>query len=278
MHIVQRPVREMRRMHSPSERMVVNNARLGNVARYNYYSNGLSGVDGLFNIGKMFTRMVTIKPKSFTLGNIVGALGSATMFTATGGLAALAPKVLSAKSEVSKIVGGATLAIGAAAGGAALLPAGALTTAGSALSSVGGTLLKGGMGVLSMFGGVGGGGGQVQQQQSGMSQAEYDAYMAQQAQVQQQLTADQLRAQAEYERQQQAQYAAYMAQQQGYTPVSMQTSYGDLRSPYTAITEDGEQVQVDPNTGQVIQPGMSKEMIIGIGAVTLLAGWFLMSD
>ena len=60
-------------------------------------------------------------------------------------------------------------------------------------------------------------------------------------------------------------------------PASMNTSYGDLRSPYTAITEDGQQVQVDPNTGQVIQPGMSTELMIGLSVAALALGVYFMS-
>jgi hypothetical protein len=64
-------------------------------------------------------------------------------------------------------------------------------------------------------------------------------------------------------------------------PTTMQTSYGDLRTPYTGVTEEGQQVQVDPTTGQVlpgvVQEGMSTEMMIGIGGVALLAGWYIMS-
>jgi hypothetical protein len=317
-------------MYLPVERMVVNDAKLGSVSRYNYYSNGLGEVDGLFNIGKMFTRMFTFTPKSFTVGNILGSIGSVTSTVATGGLIALAPKIQSARSTVSKIVGGATLAIGAAAGAAALLPTGALSIGGTAatgtaltgtgeavvgagtvlapaaettgivgagtvlapvaesgggiLSTVGGAVETVGSGFLKVIqalplvGGFLGGGGGQQQQQGGMTQAEYDA---QQAQAQAQ-------AQAAYNAQQQAAYAAQQQQQAylaaGYTGGSIapdQTSYGDLRTPYTAVTEDGQQIQVDPNTGLPIQPvaGMSTEMKVGIAVVgiTLLVGWYYMS-
>lgn len=309
MHVVQHPVRRriQRRMYSPSERMVVNGDRLGNGVRYNY--NSLGEVDGLFNIGKMFTRMFTFTPSSFQLKNIAGAIGSVVTTVGSGGLIALAPKIQSAKSSVSKGVGYGTMAAAAATGlyfgGSALLTAGgggvpavgtaasgsstigaatgqqvvsagSTWTVGGVLSSIGsglGTGLKALtslMPVMSMMGG--GGGGQQQQPQGGMTQAEYDAQMAAQA-----------RAQAEYDAQVRAQ------QQQMYQPgampvsydmgqpASMNTSYGDLRSPYTAITEDGETVQVDPNTGQIIQPGISTPMLVGIGVITLLAGWYFMS-
>jgi hypothetical protein len=138
--------------------------------------------------------------------------------------------------------------------------------------------------ILPVVGGMTGGGGQPQQQQQGgMTQAEYDAMQAQ-AQTQAQ-------AQAAYEAQIRAQQAALY--QPGYTqgtPISyisetgqpsmtgMNASYGDLRSPYTAITEDGQQVQVDPNTGQVIPQGITTLGMIGIGGAVLLAGWYVMSD
>jgi len=316
MHVVQRGVRQSsRRMHSPYERGVVSNRGVGNGVRYNY--NGLGEVDGLFNIGKMFTRMFTFKPSSFQLKNIAGAIGSVVTTIGTGGLIAFAPKIQSAKSSISKGVGYGTMAAAAATGlyfgGSALLSSGtgasALTTAGapaigtaqsgssvigaatgqaaaggggfwsatgSILSNVGSGLMTGVKFLTSLMpvlGGVVGGGQQQQQaQQGGMTQAEYDAYMAQQA-----------AAQAEYDKLVAAQQAQ-MYQPVGYTdmgygaqPASMNTSYGDLRSPYTAITEDGEQVQVDPNTGQIIQPGISTGAMVMIGGVALLAGWYFMS-
>jgi len=300
------------------ERGVVSSRGVG-VVGYNY--NGLGEVDGLFNIGKMFTRMFTFTPQSFKMKNIAGAIGSATMAIGSGGLMAFAPKTLSAKSKVAKGVGygaiAAGIAVGAYYGGSALLPlvtggggaaagagagAGALTTAGTTattavttgggflstvgagLSTVGGWLgtgLKVLTGILPAMGAMGGGGGGgQQQQQGGMTQAEYDAQMAAQA-----------KAQAEYDAQVRAQQqqmyqpgVAYNIPGEGYMqPVgytgqpSMNTSYGDLRSPYTAVTEDGQTVQVDPNTGQVVQPGMSTPMMIAVGGVTLLAGWYLLS-
>jgi hypothetical protein len=300
-------------MYSPYDRGVVSNVGVGRGVRYNY--NELGEVDGLFNIGKMFTRMFTFTPKSFTLKNIAGAIGSVTTTIASGGLVAFAPKIQSAHSDVSKIVGYGTMAAAAGAGlyfgGSALLSsvgggagAGALTTAGSVgtassgsstigavlgtgsvaestwtvggvLSSIGsgiGTGLKALTSILPVMGMMGGGGGQ--QQQGGMTQAEYDA--------QQKAAYDAGQQQAAYN----AQVAAQQQQmyQPGAMPVSydmsqptMNTSYGDLRSPYTAIAEDGSTVQVDPNTGQVIQPGLSTPMMIGIGGVVLLAGWYFMS-
>lgn len=322
MHVVQHPRRQrvQRRMHLPSERQVVNGV-------------GLGELDGMFNIGKMFTRMFTFTPSSFKFKNIAGAIGSLTTTVATGGLANIASEIAGpsglkltkgtitgAHSKPMQYVGYGTMAAAAAAGvvlgGAALLPAagavtgGAGATAGSASSIIasaaatGGTAVTTGGGFLAtagsmlstvgsglmtvmkalpivgqLVGGIGGG-GQQQQQQGGMTQAEYDAYMVQQQQ--------QAQAQAQYEAQVRAQQAQmYQPGAAQGIPISydmgqpsmtgMNASYGDLRSPYTAITQDGEQVQVDPTTGQVIQPGMSTEVMIGIGGLTLLVGWYVMS-
>ena len=138
------------------------------------------------------------------------------------------------------------------------------------------------MKALPLIGQVFGGGGPSQQQQAGgMTQAEYDA--------QQQVIHNQQQAQAAYN----AQVAA--AQAQMYQPGAMQASYdmgqsgqpsmtgmnasyGDLRSPYTAIAEDGSTVQVNPATGQIIQEGMSTPMIIGLGGIAVaLAGWYFLT-
>lgn len=265
MHVIQRvPRRMQRRMHLPSERMVVNGV-------------GLGEVDGLFNIGKMFTRITKITPSSFKLKNIAGALGSATAFTLTGGLSSLAPKLTGAHSSAMKGLGYGVAAVGAVAGGVALLPAGALTGAGSMLSSIGGSILKGGTSIMSIFSGGGVGIPPQQQQQSGMTQAEYDTQQAYNAQQQ-----------AAYDAQVQAQQnqmyipAGYNTSGSGAyaQPASMNTSYGDLRSPYTAISEDGSQIQVDPRTGQVMQSGMLPDLSMTtwlvIGGATLV-GWYFMS-
>lgn len=257
-----------KRMYSPRERGLVR------------YDMGLGEVDGLFNIGKMFSRLTTFTPGSFQLKNIMGALGSATAFTLTGGLSTLAPKVTGAHSGAMKALGYGTAAVAAVAGGVALLPAGSLASIGGAV----GTGLKTVASVMPVAGkvlGGSGGGGQIpQQQQGGMTQAEYDA----------QVRAYQQQQQAAYEAEQLRQQQIQQAQAQMYVPAgygtgsmayaqpaSMNTSYGDLRSPYTAITEDGQQVQVDPATGQVIQPGMSTEMIVGIAALALVGGIYFMS-
>jgi hypothetical protein len=304
MHVIQSPERQrvQRRLHLPSERMVVNGV-------------GLGDVDGMFNIGKMFTRMFTIKKSSFKFKNIAGAIGSAGMTIATGGMANIASEIAGpsglkltkgsitgAHSKVSKVVGYGAMAAAAAAGvyfgGAALLPAlgtgtaaagtagtaaatsgGFFATAGSVLSSVGSGLLKA-LPILSGVMGKGGG----SQQQGGMTQAEYDA--------QQQAAYDAGQQQAAYDAQVRAQQAqlytpggmpiSYMPET-GYgmsqpSMTGMNASYGDLRTPYTAIAEDGSQVQVDPTTGQIIQEGMSMPMMIGIGGAVVLAGWYFMSD
>jgi len=271
MHVVQRPVRQRihRRMYLPSERQIMNGVGLGSGTRY---VAGLGEVDGLFNIGKMFKRMTKFTPSSFKLKNIMGALGSATMFTATGGLISLAPKTLSAKSKVSQIVGYGTAAVAAVAGGAALLPAGALTSIGGGLA----TGLKTVASVFPVASQVLGGsrGGQQQQQDDSYAQQ----YASQQAYA------------AQIEAQRSQMYMPGMIPDSSGMipptigqPGTMQTAYGDLRSPYTAISEDGQQtLQIDPRTGQVIQAGMLPDLSmttwLAIGGVTVLAGWYFMSD
>lgn len=330
MHVVQRPIRQRvrKRMYLPSERMVVNGV-------------GLGELDGMFNIGKMFSRLTHFTPSSFKISNIAGAIGSAVAFTSTFGASSLLPKVTGAHSALMKDVGYATVAAaavvggglaigaiggaGAAAGGAAggaattvetggmmaagtgvlapvaqasyftmpafetagsamtagtgvLAPAaeaggGFFSTVGSALSTVGSGLMTA-MKALPLIGQVLGGGG-AQPIQQAQDQTQYGPA---------QPTADQIAAQAAMY--QPGGYAPSIpgvaAQYAGPVAPSMDTSYGDLRTPYTAVTEDGQQVQVDPATGQVIQEGiltgMSTEMMVGIGAVTLLAGWYFMSD
>jgi hypothetical protein len=299
-----RPI-SRKRMNSVLERRVVNGVGLG-----------LGEVDGLFNIGKMFTRLVTIKPSSFKLSNLMGAVGSLTMFTASGGLSTLAPKLTGAHSALSKDVGMATVAVAAVAGGAALMAAPAavggtaatgvgLTTTGIGTASAGSTEIAAalapeaassgffsavGSGISSVGSGlmnvvkalpfVGnmiGGGGQ-QQQQGGMTQAEYDAQQQQQAAYDAQVRAQQ----AQMYQPGYVPEIPYVPGQYTGMPMAptadMNTSYGDLRSPYTAIAEDGSTVQVDPRTGEVISPGISTPMMIAIGGITLLAGWYLMSD
>lgn len=318
MHVVQRPVRQRvrKRMHLPSERMVVNGV-------------GLGELEGMFNIGKMFTRMFTFTPSSFKLKNIAGAIGSIATTTATFGTANIAAELTkgkgesftSAHSKPMQYVGYGTMAAAAAAGayfggsvilsksatvagstatgtglattagtaaqGTGIGVASAATTGGGFLSTVGTTLSNVGSGLMTvmkalpLIGGLlGGGGGAQQQQAGGMTQAEYDA----QVRAQQE-------AQAAYEAQVRAQQAqlyqpgmaqsmpiSYMSETGQPSMTGMNASYGDLRTPYTAITEDGQQVQVDPTTGQIIPEGVSTEMIVGLGTIALLAGWYFMSD
>lgn len=333
MHVVQLPnkQRQRRRMNLPSERMVVNGV-------------GLGELDGMFNIGKMFTRMVTFTPNSFKLKNIAGTIGSAVTTFGTFGMANVASEVLgssglkvvqggftSAHSKPMQYVGYGTMAAAAATGlylgGSALLSASAKgaasagtevvaagsavpvgtgtvlapvagvtpvgtgtvlaastgTTGGTFLSTIGSSVSTFGSGLSTvlkalpvlggLFGGLGGGSPipqQQQGQQGGMTQAEFDA---------QQKAAYEAGLRQQQIEQQQAQMMP-VSYDGGGQP-TMQTSYGDLRSPYTAVTEDGQQVQVDPLTGQVIpQEGMSTDTMVGIGGIAVLAlvGLYFMSD
>jgi len=331
MHVVARlPRRRVQRtgwngggLHSPARRIVVNDRYLG-----------LGEVDGLFNIGKMFTRMFTITPSSFKFKNIAGAIGSFTAAVSTGGLAPIVSEFAkgkgasftSAHSKPMEYLGYGTMAAAAVVGGVVAAPAigaalgvggtaatgvgltatvgstasgsaiigaelgtagaaasgGFMSTVGSVLGTVGSGLMsvvKGIGSVLPVLGGVlgGGGGGQVVVQQGADPYAQQyaDQYAYQQQQAAQAAYDAQVRAQ------QNAMYAPPAYQNIPSTayaqPASMNTSYGDLRSPYTAITEDGEQIQIDPATGQPIQPGISTPMLIGGGALVLLVGWYLMS-
>lgn len=323
MHVVQGRLRQQRqrRVNLPSERMVVNGV-------------GLGELDGMFNIGKMFTRMFTFTPSSFKLKNIAGTIGATVTTIGTGGIANIASEVLgssglkvvkggftSTHSKPMQYVGYGTMAAAAAAGayygGSALLsksgvasgagttassipvgtgtvlaptvPAavpvgtgtvlassgttagGFLSTAGNWLSNIGSglsTVMKA-LPVVGALTGAGGGGGQQQQQQQeqgGMTQAEFDAQQraAYEAGIRQQQQEEL------YRQQVLAQQAQMMPVSYGGQP-SMQTSYGDLRSPYTAITEDGQQVQVDPLTGNVIQPEMPTDMLVGAGVLAAVA-------
>lgn len=321
MHVIQHvPRRIRRRMNLPSERMVVNGNGLGSGERY-AYAMGLGELDGMFNIGKMFTRMFTIRPKSFTLKNIAGAVGSGTAFLATGGIANVAAEIAgpsglkltktgltSAHSKSMQYlgygIGAAAAATGLVLGGAALLPAagavggGGVAASGGILSTIGGTLSTVGSGlmtglkaigsVLPVLGGVmGGGGGGQQQQQGGMTQEEYDAQQqAAYTQGQQQAAYDaQVRAQQEQMYQPNAAYGtgvpiSYVPETGQPSMTGMNASYGDLRSPYTGVTQDGEQIQIDPRTGQVVQagilPDLSMTTWLVVGGVTL-AGWYMLS-
>lgn len=303
MHVVQRPVRRRydRRMYSPLERNVVNGV-------------GLGGVDGLFDIGKMFSRLTTFTPSSFKLSNIMGAIGSLTAFTASGGLSTLAPKLTSAHSSAMKALGYGTVAVAAVAGGAALLAAPATGATGAGLTTVGtqsaGSSIIGGItgttvapastGIISTIGSglssVGTGlmnvvkaipyVGQMLSSGSGVptQQTQSDAY------AQQYVNAQQSAADRAYAAQVAAARAAlytpgynpnipYLSQQYaGPLAPSDGGSYGDLRSPYTAITEDGQQIQIDPETGLPITTPLSPAMVVGGLAIAGLVGWYLMSE
>lgn len=148
MHVVPpNRIRNRRSTYLPSQRGVVTDEGLGG-----------------FNIGKMFSRMVHFTPRSFQPKNIFGAMASVAGTVATAGLGpALAPKIFSAHSKTMQTAGTVMAAVGAAAGAAALLPAGTIAAVGSGLmKAVGGTagLIKAGAGVLT-----GGGGAQPQPQQ-----------------------------------------------------------------------------------------------------------------
>lgn len=206
-----------------------------------------------------------------------GGIYLAPMMAGGTALTSIGATGIGTASSGSSVIGAATGQVVATTGG------GLFSAIGSGLQTVGSGLLTVAKGLLpnllQMGAGLmtGGGGGvqPQQQQQGGMTQAEFDA--AQQAAAQ------------EGARQQQEAYRNQMALQQSQMPVSngmmygdpigqsMNTSYGDLRSPYTAITEDGQQVQVDPNTGQVIPEGMSTTIKVMLGGVVLLAGWYFMS-
>lgn len=329
MHVVQRPIRQRtrKRMYSPLERQVVNGA-------------GLGELEGMFNIGKMFTRMFTFRPSSFKLKNIAGAIGSLATTTATFGIANIASEIVGpsglkltkgtltgAHSKPMQYVGYGTMAAAAAAGayfgGSALLSStssgaatvtgagatgtGLATTAGTAaagtgigvaapvattagggfFSTIGSAISTVGSGLttvmkaLPIIGQVlGGGGGGQQQPQGGMTQAEYDAQVKAQQDAQAAYEA-QVRAQQEQMYQPgvaQSMPISFMPETGQPSMTGMNASYGDLRTPYTAITEDGQQIQVDPATGQIVPEGMSTEMIVGLSGIALLAGWYFMSD
>jgi hypothetical protein len=149
MHIVQHvPRRMQRRMYSPLDRRVVSGV-------------GLGEVDGLFNIGKMFSRLTHVTPRSFQFKNIAGAIGSAAMFSASAGLSTLAPKLTGAHSTLSKDVGYGVMAAAAVAGAVFAAPVigGALGIGGTAATGTGlvagaeaaeaGGMLAAGTGVLA---------------------------------------------------------------------------------------------------------------------------------
>jgi hypothetical protein len=213
------------------------------------------------------------------------------MFTASGGLSVLAPKITGAHSTVSKVVGGAALAVGAGVGVAVAAP-GLLTSIGGGLATtvktVAGILPAAGKmigGILpGMLGGKGGGG--VPQADPYTQADPYgQAYAAQQAEYARQVAAQQqgMYLPAGYNPNTPYIPDGYASAQVG-QPGTFQTSYGDLRSPYTAVSEDGsQQYSVDPVTGKIItaQAGMFPDLSMNtwllIGGATLV-GWYVMSE
>lgn len=111
--------------------------------------------DGLgkgFNPVKAVKRLVTITPTSFQPKKIMGALGSLTMTTMTGGLGPIiAPKIFSASSSTMKTLGMVTTGIALAAGAVVLGPAIA-PTLGPLLSSAAGLAGKAVTGMTGFFG------------------------------------------------------------------------------------------------------------------------------
>jgi hypothetical protein len=253
-------------MHLPSERQVVNGV-------------GLGELEG-FKLKKAFKRLVKVKKSSFKLKNIMGAVGSATMFTGTMGLSSVvAPKLTGAHSKLSRIVGIGATAIAAGAGAIALAPAGTMAAIGSGVSSIGGGLMTGlkAVGGLvpmagKLVGGIFGGGGtgvapQQQYTEQPMYGPVYDPAAMQYAQ--------------QVEAQRAQMYTPGMVQDVTYRgeplePITASNSYGDLRSPYTAQAEDGRTLQIDPATGEIVQPIWTNPVYLGGGAVVLLLGLYMM--
>ena len=111
--------------------------------------------DGLgkgFNPVKAVKRLVKITPTSFQPKKIMGALGSLTMTTMTGGLGPIiAPKIFSANSSTMKTLGMVTTGIALAAGAVVLGPAIA-PTLGPLLSSAAGLAGKAVTGMVGFMG------------------------------------------------------------------------------------------------------------------------------
>ena len=257
---------------------------------------------GTFGIANVASEFAGPSGLRLTKGTITGAHSKPMQYVGYAGVAAAAAAglyfgggaLISAVGPGAGAAGGATGAgISASTGssviGAATGQVAASTwTIGGALSTVGSglmTALKALPVVGQVVGMIGGGGQQQQVQQGGMTQAEYDA--------QQKAAYDAGQQQAAYDARVEA-AQAQMYQPGGYVtnipyvtpsyagPIESSTAnaYGDLRSPYTAIAEDGQQIQVDPATGQVIQasllPDLSMTTWLAVGGVTLV-GWYMMS-
>ena len=297
--IVHSPIRRrvQRRMYLPSERMVVNGV-------------GLGEVDG-FNIGKMLNRMFTIRPGSFKIGNIMGAIGSGwSNFMTLGMGSALAPKTFSAHSTTMKQVGmgvsAAAAAAGAYYGGGALLQTGAgqafmsgagnlLKGAGSLVSKYGTGVLKTGIEMVTSSKGGGGGGATPSQESGGMTQAQYNAAVIQQqqaeyyAQKQREEAIIIAQQQAAYEAQlkREAQFGANMSTGEQLAPtmypgMSSTGSIGEfgpyapegqLQSPYSLLSDPAALSLVDPATGLITDPVTGKKIDINTGKV-VQAGMF----
>jgi type II secretory pathway pseudopilin PulG len=257
-------------MYLASERRVVNGV-------------GLGAVDG-FDVGKMFTRMFKFTPNSFKMSNIMGAVGSVVSNFGTFGLAsALAPKTFGAHSTTMKQVGmgvtAAAAAAGAYYGGSALMNTGIgqsvvggagnlLKSAGSFITNNASSILKTGMGLFTSPSGGGGGGG--------MTQAQYDAMVAQQQQAA--MIAQQ---QAAYNAQQ-AQNAADKSVENQLTPTvyptmdsgaSIPGSAGpypqdmQIQSPYSPLSDPTVSQYVDPTTGLVTDPATGNKLDPATGQV-----------
>jgi hypothetical protein len=141
-------------------RMPLGSEYLGEDERYWYYVEpGSPTLGGMFNIGKMFKRMTKFTPSSFKLKNIMGALGSAVAFTATGGIANVAAEIAGpsglkltkgtitgAHSSAMKALGYATAAVGAVVGGVMVAPS-VMSILGPKLALAGGLLGKAGSSV-----------------------------------------------------------------------------------------------------------------------------------
>jgi hypothetical protein len=263
-------------MYLASERQVVNGV-------------GLGDLEG-FKIKKAFKRMIKIKKSSFKLKNIMGAVGSATMFTATSGLSTLAPKLTGAHSKLSRIVGIGATAVAAVAGavvaapmiggalgigGAAATGTGLTATAATATAAtgwtVGGVLSAIGTG-LSVFSGGKGISPQAQYPPGYEPTAtQYNTPAPQEYYGPNTPVGEQL-SQTVYPTMPDA------SNQTNYNPASLDTQ---LQSPYTPLADDS--LQIDSKTGQLMLPqqasmipDLSMTTWLAIGGATL-AGWYFMS-
>lgn len=139
-------------------RMPLGAEYLGEDESYWYYVDASASpqLGGMFNIGKMFKRMVKFTPSSFKLKNIAGALGSATAFLATGGIANAVAEIAGpsglkltkgtitgAHSQAMQITGYAVAAGAALVGGVMLGPS-IIAMVGPKLAAAGALLGKAG--------------------------------------------------------------------------------------------------------------------------------------